>query len=180
MSILKHIWTHFLLLIIAQEAFSQEYKNATELIQNIEGVYKVRFTDQFSSGQKYEAEDILEIVSHSPNSIYFRAELKFANGHFCSVYGIASYINNSFVYEREFGEEPKHKCVLNISVGANSIKISDLNEKNESTCTQYYCGARGYLGKYEMSLEKKRKIRYMPIILKSKEYAFAESEYKSK
>ena len=180
MSILKHILAHLLLLMIAQEAFSQEYKNASELIQKIEGVYKVRFTDQFSSGQKYEAEDILEIVSHAPNSIYFRAELKFANGHFCSVYGIASHKNDSFVYEREFGEEPKHKCVLNINVGTNSIKISDLNEKNESTCTQYYCGARGYLGKYEMSLEKKRKIRYMPIVLKSKEYAAAESEYKNK
>lgn len=180
MSILKHIWTLLLLLALSQVAFSQEYKSASEIIQSIEGVYKVRFTDQFSSGQKYEAEDILEIVSHSPNSIYFRAELKFANGHFCSVYGIASYKNNSFVYEREYGEEPKHKCVLNINVGTNSIKISDLNEKGISTCTQYYCGARGYLGKYEMNLEKKRKIRYMPIILKSKEYAAAESEYKSK
>ncbi|WP_049628930.1 hypothetical protein [Cellvibrio sp. pealriver] len=180
MSILKNLWTCVLLLIISQETFSQEHKSSSEFIKSIEGVYKARFTGQFASGQKYETEDILEIVSYSPSSIYFRAELKFGNGHFCSVYGIANYNNNSFVYEREFGEEPKHKCVLNINVDSNSIKISDLNEKNESTCTQYYCGARGYLGKYEISLEKKRKIRYMPIILKSKEYAAAEKEYKSK
>ena len=67
---------------------------ADKLIGDIEGVYKHRFPNgAINPGKpddKYESEDVVEIVRYDTSRIYVRAELQFYNGHQCSISGIAS------------------------------------------------------------------------------------------
>lgn len=151
---------------------------ASQIIKKIEGVYKERYENALVSGEKYQSEDIIEIVPHSPDSIYFRVSLHFYNGHSCGIYGIAKYSDNAFIYKSGDEQTEQRICTLKISTDENTLHITDrLTPTSASTCSAY-CGMRGSLGKYNVGLNKKRKIRYMPLILKSRQYAEALEEYK--
>ncbi len=151
---------------------------ASQIIKKIEGVYKERFENALVSGEKYQSEDIIEIVPYSSDSIYFRISLQFYNGHSCGIYGIAKYNENAFIYKSGDEQTEQRICTLKISADENALRITDrLTPTSASTCSAY-CGARGSLGKYDVSLDNKRKIRYMPIILKSRQYTEAVDEHK--
>jgi hypothetical protein len=147
---------------------------ASQIIKKIEGVYKNRFENGLVSGEKYQSEDIIEIMPYSTDSIYFRISLQFYNGHSCGIYGIAKYRDNAFIYKS--GDE--QTCTLKISSDENALRITDrLTPTSVSTCSAY-CGARGSLSNYDIGVAKKRKIRYEAIILKSKQYTEAVEENK--
>ncbi|MBR7747082.1 hypothetical protein [Undibacterium baiyunense] len=151
---------------------------SSQVIKKIEGVYKERFENALVSGEKYQSEDIIEIVPYSADSIYFRISLQFYNGHSCGIYGIAKYSENTFIYRSGDEQTEQRICTLKISADEKALRITDrLTQTSASTCSAY-CGARGSLGKYDVSLDKKRKIRYMPIILKSRQYTEAVDEHK--
>lgn len=150
---------------------------AASEIRKIEGVYKYRFVNGYVDGKKCESEDIIEIVGYQPDSIYFRVELNFANYHSCGIYGIAKFSEGYFLYKEKHGLITGNTCAIKISSDAKNLKITDMVDKNsESTC-HYYCGARGSLSHYDIDIKKKRKIRYLPIILKSNQYRAAVDEY---
>lgn len=150
-----------------------------ELIKNIEGVYKHRFENGLVSGEKYQSEDIIEIVKYTDNSIYFRVSLQFYNGHVCGIYGIAKYEGNAFVYANNADKTEPQACTLKISADKDALHITDRIDANSSSTCRAYCGMRGSLSDYDISRDKKRKIRYLPIILKSRQYNEAVEEFKS-
>ncbi|GGY77937.1 hypothetical protein GCM10011613_23160 [Cellvibrio zantedeschiae] len=150
-------------------------------INSIEGVYKRRFENMLydGSGEKFTSEDVVEIVRYSSDAVYFRAALKFANGHACSIWGIAKYDNGSYIYKSN--EKPivseMQPCTLKISSDNEYLTLTDtLTEDSSGTCRQH-CGARGSLSNYKIAISQKRKIRYMPIILKSVQYSESVSAY---
>ena len=159
---------------------SNEYSGSPlNLIQDLEGVYKFQFSSSIVTGEKYQSEDIIEIVKYSDDAIYFRVKLNFENDHRCNIYGIAKYNNGSFIYKEKSNSLPQQACTLKIRPENNVLKLSDLNEDSDSTCISY-CSARGTLSSYQIGLERKRKIKYMPIILKSAEYQSSVDEYNKK
>lgn len=166
--------------LITNNAFSGSNNIASKKISELEGVYKNRFTNMLydGPGEKYTSEDIVEIIRYSDDEIYFRVELKFSNGHSCSKWGIAKYSNSEFTHKSS--EEPiigTESCSLKISTNKKNLIITDRqNNSSKSTCQQY-CGARGSLSDYKISLSKKREIKYLPIIKKSDQYIQAIDEY---
>ncbi|MGZ4970683.1 MAG: hypothetical protein ACXV8O_19655 [Methylobacter sp.] len=166
--------------LITNDAFSDSNDIASIRISKLEGVYKNRFTNMLydGSGEKYTSEDIVEIVRYSGDEIYFRVELEFSNGHSCSKWGIAKYNNNTFTYKSS--EKPiigTESCSLKISTDKKNLIITDRQSDNSNSTCQQYCGARGSLSNYKISLSKKREIKYLPIIKKSDQYIEAIDEY---
>ncbi|MBC3883267.1 hypothetical protein H8K35_18065 [Undibacterium sp. LX40W] len=156
---------------------SDNTSKPSDLIRKIEGVYKHRFGNGLVSGEKYQSEDIVEIVSYSEDAIYFRASLQFYNGHTCGISGIAKFSNDAFVYQSDKYQTEQKVCTLKISSNNGSLNLTDrINAESSSSCSAY-CGARGSLANYDISLAKKRNIRYMPLILKSRQYVEAVEEY---
>ena len=151
---------------------------SAKLIQDIEGVYKNRFPNRIvvpgKPDEKYEAEDIVEVVRHDDDHIYVRAALTFDNGHHCGIAAIAAYENGVFIYH---DPNPmlteKQSCMLTVSVKGEALHLSDrATPAGPSTCSSL-CGARGSLGDYSIGADKKAKIRYLPKLKASKEYAQA-------
>lgn len=145
--------------------------DARALIGRLEGVYKQKTKSGFVTGEEYTAEDVLEIVKVSDNSIYFKTVLHFYNGHKCGLSGVANYRKaGGFVYE-EVGDSA---CRLLIEPKKNQISFTDLaNCKN-------YCGARGSWNGSAFATSQKRKIKYLPTILKSDDYKNALSAFEEK
>jgi len=175
----KHL-VFALISLLSINSNSNEYSGSPlDIIQDLEGVYKFQFANRIVTGEKYQSEDIIEIVKYSDDAIYFRVKLNFENEHRCNIYGIAKYDNGSFIYREKSSGLSQQVCTLKISTENNYLKLSDLNGDSGSTCISY-CSARGSLSGYQTSLERKRKIRYMPIILKSVEYQSSVDEYNKK
>ncbi len=146
-----------------------------KLIQDMEGVYKKRFPNRIvvpgAPDEKYEAEDIVEVVRHDDSHIYVRASLTFDNAHHCGIAAIASYENGAFIYhDPNPSMSEKQACMLTVSVKGESLHLSDrATPSGPSTCSSL-CGARGSLGDYAIAASKKTKIRYLPKLKASKEY----------
>jgi len=145
-------------------------KLAKELIKKLEGVYKKRFNNGTIDGDKFVSENVLEFVRVSDSAAYIKTKLEFYNGHQCFIFGVAEYKKiGGFVLKTP----ASYECKLTISVKGDKLVLSDPN----GICREHSCGARGgYNG--EFTLSSKRKIRYMPKILKSNDYNTALQEYK--
>lgn len=143
-------------------------KNASHLADRIDGVYKMKGTRALVSGEKYKAEDILELVkTGQPKSLYFKTKLNFDNGHQCFLFGVAQYRKNGdFVYQQtgDLGT-----CVLQIKVEKDLIALNDLDGK----CRENSCGARGGFDGVKFPLTKRRPIRYLELLQKSEDYKIA-------
>lgn len=168
----------FLLTAFALNAVAAEVP-PTKVMTDMAGVYKHRFMNgiigtgkaPMEADEPYESEDIVEIVPYSDTHIYIRAELAFYNGHSCSISGMAGYEQGRFVFhdpEKVYnGGAP---CTLTISQSNDALTITDrLSPDGEATCSGY-CGARGSLSGVSMLKKSRRPIRYMPRIIKSREY----------
>ena len=131
------------------------------------GVYKqpqklLRFAGE-GKEEAYDAEDVVELVEEANGRLYFRVALNFANGHSCGLYGIARPEGERFVYHHE-------SCTFFIGTEGNDLVLTDrLQTDGVSTC-QSYCGARGSLGDFRIALAKKRPIRYLPRLRKSRQH----------
>ena len=146
-------------------------------VDAVAGVYKQQFKNGLVSGEKYDSEDILEIVKVSPTSAYIRTHLEFFNGHECNMLGVAKAEGNALVYRGETNSQGK-QCVFSVKVSGGKITMDD----KDGACAIGTCGARGMYGGKSFALSKKRAIRYMDKLKKSDEYldAIDESEGKPK
>ena len=170
-----------MLAAMAIPAFAADTPSA-RLIGEIEGVYKHRFTNRIivpgKPDEKYEAEDIVEVVRHDDEHIYVHAGLTVDNGHHCALHGIAAYQNGVFVYhDPNPSLSDKQACMVTIATKGETLTLSDrATPKGPSTCTSL-CGARGSLGDYSIAASKKAKINYLPKLKASKEYRQAVKAY---
>ena len=155
---------------------------ADDLATSIEGVYKRRFMNAINAGadrpaERYLAEDVVEIVRQDADHVYLRAYLEFANGHTCSVWGIAGREGEDFVYRQQTmpapGEAP---CTLKVNVQPGKIVLDDRDAAGTATC-RAKCGARGTLSGYAVERKARRPIRYMNRLQESRQYREAVSEY---
>src|SRR4030095_822830 len=76
----------------------------------VAGVYKEQFQNAFVNGEKYQSEDVLEVVPVDNDAAYVRIDLEFANGHSGRIYGIAAYGRNSLIYDN--GKAGDEHCVV--------------------------------------------------------------------
>ena len=70
-------------------------------IDALAGDYKKTFPNGTIDGNKYQSEDILEIVKVSPTAAYVRTHLEFFNGHVCNIWGVAKVEGDALVYHGE-------------------------------------------------------------------------------
>lgn len=168
-------------LVLILPAFAAQ-ANALKMIKDIEGVYKQRFTNAmmtpgkapFEADQYFQSEDIIEVMRHDDQHIYLRAELNFYNGHTCSIYGIARFEKNAFVYRvSALSAEKASVCTLTVTPTADSLRISDRIQPDGVATCRAYCGVRGSLSDLIMPMKVKRPIRYQTRILKSRQYQSA-------
>jgi hypothetical protein len=155
-------------------------KASVDKIAGIEGVYKKSVTSAVvdpGGGQdkEYVVEDIVEIVRFDDSHVYLRAKLNFYNGHSCSIYGIATYENNAFVY-RHSDENSAETCALSVASNGEFLLLTDRSGPDAPSTCKSYCGARGSLTDFKIEMSKRRPIRYMNIIKASREYAAAVDE----
>ena len=168
-----------LLLLFALPVGAAEVKPQT-LIKDMEGVYKHRFKNgiiatgkaPMEADEPYESEDIVEIVRYDDEHIYVRAELQYYNGHSCSISGIARYEKQGFVFH---DPEPAYtgapSCKLRVTVTRDKLLLTDRDSTDgESSCQVGYCGARGTLSNLSIDKSTRRPIRYMNLIVKSRQY----------
>lgn len=138
---------------------------SSKLISQIDGVYKHRFQNGNVAGDRYQSEDILEIVRVTDNVIYFKSSLDFFNGHTCHIYGIAKYTKDkSFTFNDNKDTSVDAGCILKIIPNANGIKFETQYSCNE------YCGTRGILNGTTFKAKERRKIRYMKLLTNSEDY----------
>jgi hypothetical protein len=146
-------------------------------LDQVAGVYKHRFANSDVSGDKYTSEDIFELVKITPKTAYFRIHGEFYNGHTCDLWGVADLEADALTYHgpANYHGDP---CILKFSVNKDGIIVNDVG----GACRDESCGARGGYGmgaQVDYPFTARRTIRYMPLILKSSEYADAVKEHDS-
>jgi hypothetical protein len=142
--------------------------SAAPAVDQIAGVYKKQFENGTIDGHGYHSENILELVKYSDKALYFRVHLDFFNGHVCNAHGIAGASGETFQFrDKHYG------CELEISRSEKEVVLRDVSDGN----CQAYCGSRGSLSEVKFELAKKRKIRYLPVVLKSREYRQAVKDF---
>lgn len=161
--------------------------SALKMIKDIEGVYKQRFTNAMitpgkaplEADQFFQSENIIEVMRHDDQHIYLRAELNFYNGHTCSIYGIARFQKNAFVYRAPaLSAENTQACTLTVTHTADSLRISDRVQHDGPATCRAYCGVRGSLSDLIFYNKTKRPIRYQDRIAKSRQYQTAVFKFK--
>jgi len=171
---MKKTITAFLLLLCPVWALAAEGPHSAKaLMDKLAGVYKYQFENGFIDGTKYTSENIFEFVPVSEDAAYVKVALKFYNGHSCDMAGIAVYDHaDGFLFQ---DPETQNPCKLTFHFKDEKITASE--PESGSDC-QKFCGARGHMSSLEFSLNQKRKIRYMPLILNSEEYKESLEWYK--
>lgn len=158
---------------------------ASDTISELEGVYKLRGKTEIvipgAASEIVEKEDVLEIVRHDDKHAYFRTRLYFANGHTCTLSGIAEQQGSELIYRQTAEIVPGLPvCVLKIKQAGESILLTDRWKKSQSTSCSSSCGARGSMQDVTFPMKSKRAIRYMPRLKESPQYANAVAELKGK
>jgi len=147
---------------------------ARAFLAKVAGVYKVQFQNGDINGDKYQSEDILEVVPVDDNAAYVRMDLEFFNGHSGRIYGVAKYDHHSLIYDNgRLGDE---RCVVEYIWSSDKIVTKADYEKTPG-CTTYH-GARGTLDGAKFPLKKKQEIRYMQRLRDSREFKEAMDQYR--
>lgn len=177
-----HLLCHFMFTLLLFPTFSEAAEKASAtLINEIQGVYKTRFMNRIiSTDERFESENVIEIVPFENSSVYIRAHLEFSNAHLCSIWGIAKYANGTFVYrESENSSYGAPSCVLRISATKLKLVLSDIDTATGLSTCHMHCGARGSFSNYSISKTSKRKIRYLERLKKSTQYLQAVEEFRN-
>jgi hypothetical protein len=163
--------------VIAVPLATTSARAAEPDIGRLAGVYKTTFKNGNIAGDKYQSENILEIVKVSPTAAYIRTHLEFFNGHVCDIWGVAKAEGGALVNRGEINTQGK-PCVLSVKASGGKVVLED----KEGACAINTCGARGMYNGTSFDLKRRRTIRYMKILLKSGQYldAIDESEGKPK
>jgi hypothetical protein len=144
-------------------------------IDTLAGVYKKTFPNGTIDGNKYQSEDILEIVKVSPTTAYVRTHLEFFNGHVCNIWGVAKLEGDALVYHGETNQQGK-PCLLSVRVQAGKVTLDD----KDGACAIGTCGNRGMYNGTAFELKKRRAIRYMDVLVNSDQYKDAIDEHDGK
>ena len=125
-------------------------------------------------GEKYLGENVVEIVPVASHAAYVRVHLDYANGHICSIWGVAEADGPGLVYRDPSRPAPgQPPCTLTIARVGGSLRLDD---GPDQSC-QKDCGARGTLSDVRLPLASKRPIRYMDKIKASSNYRKALTEW---
>jgi hypothetical protein len=160
-------------LVIAVQAPKASSESATFLAK-VAGVYKEQFQNAFVNGEKYQSEDVLEVVPVGEHAAYVRMDLEFANGHSGRIYGVATYGKSSLIYDN--GESGDKHCIVEYVWSADMVVTRADYEKTPG-CS-FYHGARGSLDDARFSVKKQRKIGYMQRLKDSREFKGAMEQYR--
>ncbi|MEJ1976039.1 MAG: hypothetical protein WDN49_07915 [Acetobacteraceae bacterium] len=146
--------------------------------ESMAGVYKHRFANGLVTGEKFQSEDVLEIVPYQAGAAYFRIHSEFYNGHMCDIAGIATASADHLTYDGP-KDDSGAACTLTIRQARDGIHIY---ENENLACKNQTCGARGGYGfrpdgAPDFKLTDRRPIRYLQRLLASSEYASAVKDY---
>lgn len=157
----------FTLVLFSCKAFAQDAD-----IASLQGVYKNRFIGQYVAGEKYESDDVLELVALTPSEAYVRIHLEFDNGHTCDLWGVAERSGELLLYHGRlsYGERP---CELSLRTDGKSITLED----RDGICRASSCGSRGSYSGASFDITKRRSIKYMDRLTSSWQYKTAIEEY---
>jgi len=144
-------------------------------IDKLAGVYKKTFKNALVSGEKYQSENILEIVKVSPKAAYIRTHLEFSNGHLCDIWGLAKLEGDALVYRGKTNSQDK-QCVLSVKAADGKVAFED----KEGACALSTCGARGMYNGISFELNRRRTIRYMKTLLNSDQYKESINEFEGR
>jgi hypothetical protein len=157
-------------------ATSDANSEAATFLARIAGVYKQRFANGLISGEKFQSEDILEVVPVDNAHAYIRMHLEFYNGHMGAIYGVATYsAPASLVYDDEGKAADGGRCVLTLTWSTEVVKATADYEKTPG-CRNYH-GARGYLNGIEFKSAARRNIRYLQRLRDSSEFKSAMDKF---
>ncbi|MEO5867044.1 MAG: hypothetical protein ABIS14_01975 [Sphingomonas sp.] len=142
-------------------------------VRELAGRYSHHFRNGMVTGEKFWSDDVAEVVPVDATHAYVRFELKFYNGHSCSVAGVAAAAGNELVY-RDLGNISGDgtRCVLHVARKGDRFAWHD----EDSSC-QGYCGARGGFGGDSMAWSTKRPIPYLAKLKASQTYHDAIQEW---
>ena len=127
-------------------------------------------------GDKYQSEDILEIVKVSPKAAYVRTHLEFFNGHVCNIHGVADLEDGALVYHAREKNVQGDLCVLSVRLVRGRVTLED----QEGHCAIGTCGNRGMYNRTTFDLKQRRPIRDMKVLLDSDQYKEAVGEHDGK
>ena len=149
---------------------------ADGVIDRIAGVYKSQFKNGNIAGDKYQSEDILEIVRVSPTAAYVRAHLEFFNGHVCDIWGVANAEGDALFYRAKQENVQGNHCVLTVRIRSGDVILDD----KDGACAIGTCGNRGMYNGTKFALKKRRVIRYMKVLTDSDQYKDSIDEHDGK
>lgn len=145
-------------------------------IDKIAGVYKKQFRNGNIAGDKYQSEDILEIVKVSPTAAYARIHLEFFNAHVCDIWVVANVEDDALVYRAKKENVQGKLCVLSIKVKSGKVALED----RDGACAIGTCGNRGMYNGTTFDTKRRRAIRYMKALTDSDQYKDAVDEHDGK
>jgi len=155
----------------------KQVSGAAAFLSRVAGVYKRQFENGLINGEKYQSEDILEVVPVDDKAAYVRMDLEFFNGHSGRIYGIANYSGkNSLIYDN--GKSGDEACAVEYVWSADKV-VTRANYEKTPGCWRYH-GARGTLDGMEFLVRKKQTIGYMQRLKDSQEFKAAMEEYRRK
>jgi hypothetical protein len=152
---------------------SKPRSESAAFLTQVAGVYKARFQNGNIDGDKYQSEDILEVVPIDDRAAYVRMDLEFFNGHSGKIYGIATYEKNSLIYDN--GKQGDDRCVVEYVWSSDKVVTRADYEKTPG-CLAYH-GARGGFDQVQFLVKTKRAIRYMQRLKDSREFKDAVEKY---
>jgi hypothetical protein len=149
---------------------------AAGFLAQVAGVYKVQFQNGNIDGDKYQSEDILEVVPVDDDAAYVRMDLEFFNGHSGGIYGVATYGSNSLIYDN--GKAGDDRCIVEYIWSSGKV-VTRADYDKTPGCFVYH-GTRGSLSGAEFLVKKKQTIRYMQRLQNSPQFKHAMEEYRKK
>ena len=162
--------------LVALVALAMPALAADGVIDRVAGVYKSQFKNGNIDGDKYQSEDILEIVKVSKTAAYVRAHLEFFNGHVCNIWGVADAEGDALVYRAKKENVQGNRCVLTVRIKNDSVILDD----QDGACAIGTCGNRGMYNGTKFALKKRRAIRYMKVLTDSDQYKDSIDEHHGK
>jgi len=147
---------------------------SSAFLARVAGVYREQFQNAFVNGEKYQSEDVLEVVPVDDHAAYVRMDLQFSNGHSGRIFGVAVYGRNSLIYDN--GKSGDERCVVDY-VWSKDMMVTKADYEKTPGC-RFYHGARGTLDGLKFSLSRRRAIRYMQRLKDSQEFKAAMDQYR--
>jgi hypothetical protein len=143
-------------------------------VKALAGRYGAHFRNGDIDGNTGWSDDVVEVVPVDARHAYVRFDLKFFNGHSCSLSGVAEAQGGALVY-RDHSDTGSGgmQCTLRIVRKGSKLTWNDA----DGGC-QSYCGSRGGFAGGEIPWSSRRSITYMARLKASSEYREAVQEWR--